>query len=185
MEADFTITSMPHVSELHPKIDITKLRETLLRQPIRTCRSFSAETNYNSFISSMQQAQKCSSKPIPTPKTNRRHSKPWVDHDLLIAIRTKNYWYAKHRKNISDEFVRGEYREWCNKVTLLKRSKMKQYYATKFERSKESVSKTWNAINEVLGSKKKHDAITSKSDTVKKNYTSLKISTTLQKLGPN
>lgn len=43
---------------------------------------------------------------------------------------------------------------------------MKQYYANKFERTKGSVSKTWDTIKQVIGTNKNYDAITGKCDTL-------------------
>lgn len=114
VEANYTITtSLPQMSEIHPKININSFREILQRRPVVSSQSIDVETNYTSFISRIQQAQKDSSRPIPATTASRRHSKPWMDHEVVLCIRTKNYWYAKHRKNRSDEFIRSVYCDWC------------------------------------------------------------------------
>lgn len=160
VEANHPITSLPQMRELHPKVNVNSLREILLRRPIMTSRSTDVDINYTSFISKIQQAQEDSSRPIPAPTVTRRHSKPWMDHEIVLCIRTKNYWYAKHRKNRFDEYIRSVYSDWCRKVTYMKRSKMKQYYASKFEQSKDSVSKTWETIKQVLGTNRSYNSIT-------------------------
>ncbi|XP_055632861.1 uncharacterized protein LOC129773291 [Toxorhynchites rutilus septentrionalis] len=166
VEADYKITSLPQMREVYPKININSFREILLQHPIVTSRSVGVETNYTSFISRFQQAQGNSSKRILVSTVTRRHSKPWMDYEVVVCIRAKNYWYAKHRKNRSDNFVRNVYYDWCRKVTYMKRRKMKQYYANKFERAKGSVSKTWDTIKQVIGTIKNCDAITGKCDTL-------------------
>lgn len=155
VEADYTNDEKPKLNESYSKVNLPAVSEFLRENPISTCPLRDVDSNYHSLISGLQVGISRASKQIQIKTTNGKHAKPWVDHEMKMCIRTKNYWYSKHRRNPSDEFTRSVYSNWCNKVTEMKRRKMKQYYATKFDCNSGNIVRTWDTIKEVLGNKSK------------------------------
>lgn len=154
VEADYTNYTEPNMNEYYLKIHIPAVKEFLRENPISTCLFRDAESNYHSLISRLQEGITRASKRIPI-RSNCKHSKPWIDHEMIMLIRTKNYWYSKHRRNPSDEFTRNVFSTWCNTVTNTKRIKRQRYYASRFNSNSGNIVKTWDTIKEVLGNKPK------------------------------
>lgn len=155
IEVDRAIERSP-TKGYYIKVDTGKLREYLLRNPTNTSALSTVDSNYNSLLSQLRSGLQTASRRMRVSNNNRTHSKPWIDEEMKQCIRTKNYWYDKHRQNVTDEAIRNTYTFWTNRVTGMKRSKKKQYYGNCFARQQNSVTGTWDVIKDVLG-KNKHN----------------------------
>lgn len=112
----------------YKKTNFDKLRAKLREKDIFNLDyKLSVNEKYDSlsnFINSA--AKKCTS--TITQKKNRKLMKPWADNELINLIKTKNYWYAKLKKNFENEYIKSKYKYWLNKLTKLKRKKQDSYY---------------------------------------------------------
>lgn len=155
IEVDRPIELSPSTEAYYLKVDTSKFREFLLHNPTHTNELLSVEDNYNSLLSQLRSGLDAATSRVRVRNNKRSHSKPWFDLEMKQCIRTKNYWYAKHRQNVHNEVIRNTYTHWANRVTTLKRSKAKQHYGSSFARQQNNVTGTWDVIKDVLG-KNKH-----------------------------
>lgn len=148
----------PKTSEFYSKLDLNALSHLLCLNPLTTLEQIEVENKYDILECQIQMAIERSTKSVRMRERDEKHLKPWIDEETKNCIKTKNYWYSKHRRNISDQFLRSMYATWSNKVTTMKRMKKKIYYAAKFDRQQNNIQKTWEVISEILGRnlKQKH-----------------------------
>lgn len=150
IEIDRPIERSPKTTTYYRKVDTSKFREFLLNNPTHTNELFAVEDNYNSLLSQLRPGLDAATSLVKV-RNKRSHSRLWVDQELKQCIRTKNYWYGKYRQNVNNEVVRNTYTYWANRVTNMKRSKMKQHYGTSFARQQNNTTGTWLVIKDVLG----------------------------------
>ncbi|KAL1378253.1 hypothetical protein pipiens_015707, partial [Culex pipiens pipiens] len=155
IEVDRPIELSPSTEAYYLKVDTCKFREFLLHNSTHTNELLAVEDNYNSLLSQLRSGLDAATSRVRVRNNKRSHSKPWFDLEMKQCIRTKNYWYAKHRQNVHNEVIRNTYTHWANRVTTLKRSKAKQHYGSSFARQQNNVTGTWDVIKDVLG-KNKH-----------------------------
>ena len=86
--------------------------------------------------------------PIKTKILTQKDKKsPWVNHDLKVLIKKRNYYYKKMKQG---DFRQEPFRVFRNYVTNCLRNAKKQYYNNLFLSIKNNIKKTWQTINNTL-----------------------------------
>ena len=67
----------------------------------------------------------------------------------MKSITTKNKLFAKVYKKNSADLI-AKYKIYFNKLTTIKRLAKEQYYTSQLTEHKQSISKQWSIINELL-----------------------------------
>ncbi|XP_071943453.1 uncharacterized protein [Antedon mediterranea] len=86
-------------------------------------------------------------------KANKLQS-PWITESIAKSIVTRNKLYSKYKRRPTN-INKSKYTNYRNVLTNIIRKRKKEYYFNKFEKNKNNMKETWNAINQLLGRKKK------------------------------
>ena len=92
--------------------------------------------------------------PLVNVKINQiSDSKPWISKTLLNSVKKKNNLYKNFLKTKSEAQL-SEYNIYKNKLQLIIRNAVKQYYSDKITECKGNMSKTWKVLNNIIEGKK-------------------------------
>ena len=113
-------------------------------------------SNFDAFLSNIKHIyNECF--PIVTKTiSEKRLNSPWINNDILNAIKTKNRLYKDFKIGLVTELQYKQYRNVLN--TTIKQRK-KSYYLEKFTNFKNNTRKIWDTVNQLTGSKHKKDNI--------------------------
>lgn len=110
---------------------------------------FKCKNNYNDYVNEMNKIISDNTK-FKVKKKAPMNKEPWIDEQLTQLIKHKNYWYNKHKSDLSNNFLKSELQYWRNQVTFWRRKKRKEYFGKRFEDSLSNSKQTWKCINEVI-----------------------------------
>ena len=89
-------------------------------------------------------------------KQLKQKSKPWIDNDVLKAIKVKNrihHKYIKEQNPINKENFHIQFKQLKNDITKQIRFNKKLYYNDYFSKNNQNIRKLWMGINEIINSK--------------------------------
>ena len=94
--------------------------------------------------------------PMKKCKTNRKKDpmSPWITKGLLKSINKKNTLYKQYLKSPTNGNLQ-KFKTYKNKLTVLIRKSKRMHFFTKFEKTKNNMKQTWQAINDIIGNGRK------------------------------
>ena len=97
--------------------------------------------------------------PLKKCTTNRKKDplSPWITKGLLKSINKKNKLYKYHLQSPTSEKLQ-KFKTYKNKLNMLIRKSKRMFFFKKFEKSKNDMKKTWNAINDIIGKGKRQSS---------------------------
>ena len=126
---------------LTQKLDCTGADHNTDTQIDEVCSTFINE--FSNIVNSHAPMKKMSK------KKSKQKTKPWLTKGIMKSITTKNKLFAKcYKKNNTD--LIAKYKIYLNKLTTIKRLAKEQYYTSQLIEHKQSISKQWSIINELL-----------------------------------
>ena len=82
--------------------------------------------------------------------------RPWINKEVLKAVKIKNRVYKKLcKKKFQDISLHNHYKDLRNTLTRTKKAAKKNYYHNLLQSSKGNIKKTWENINKITRRKKK------------------------------
>ena len=91
-----------------------------------------------------------------TNKQLKQREKPWIDHEILNTIKTKDSIYKKSTTE-KNPILKQQYITDCNKlkneITKNIRLKKKTYYQAYFLKHSQNAKKMWAGVNEIIHTK--------------------------------
>ena len=97
-------------------------------------------------------------------KEQKLKRKLWITKDIYAMIRRKNLIHKSHYI-LGNETMKQEYKKYSNKLTKIKSTAQKQYYAKELEATTGSPRKTWEVLRTLLpGNSTKSSALPSAID---------------------
>lgn len=84
----------------------------------------------------------------------RRHEQPlcpWMTKAILSAIKEKDTWYQKWKKQRQNVYYLQQYRSSRNSVVAIIRKRKKEYNTRLIHKAQGNSKKMWNIINNVIG----------------------------------
>lgn len=88
----------------------------------------------------------------------RYDTKPWFNEEIQTAIKTRDYYFYKHRHFPDRTCLKEKYENQDKKVKSLIKSAQNQFYASQFSDTRGNSKKTWGVINSILYNKNKSGA---------------------------
>ena len=91
--------------------------------------------------------------PLITMKIKRlSEEKPWITKAILNSIKKKNSMYKMFIKSRSETLL-IRYKAYKNKLQTVIRQAEKQFYSSKIEKCRDSISMTWKVLNTMINKK--------------------------------
>ena len=98
--------------------------------------------------------------PLVEKSKGKQVHKPWLTKAIKKSIKTKHKMYSKLVKSGFNSELHAKYKKFRNMLTSQLRIARKHYYGELFKKFEGNTAKTWNTINEVLGSKEQKNRLT-------------------------
>lgn len=121
--------------------------------------SVGVQNIYEGFIDTFLSLKEKSKKVVKLRK--RRLDQPWIDKNILEAIKHRDYLWSRCRRSPTNSPLRNEFKAERNRINALIRSGKRNYYRKRFAESR-NMRTTWSIANELRGSQKRqgsNDAI--------------------------
>ena len=102
--------------------------------------------NFQTFLSTLQQLYNQCFPIVSKQISEKRLNSPWINQEILNAIKTKNKLYKDFKIGVVPEEQYKQYRNSLNnKIKQIKQS----YFINKFTNFKNNTSKIWDTVNQL------------------------------------
>lgn len=140
-----------------PRVDYHRLQNKLIN--LNSCFVYDTDVHreHENFIHHLTKAiSEC------TTQVHHKYTEPlcpWMNNSILQAIKEKDTWYHRWKRQKQNSYYLQQFRSSRNLVVAMIRKRKKEYNSSLIERAQGNTKQMWDIINKVIGKSSKKQVI--------------------------